>query len=182
MAWFDGVPFTPHVLEMVYDPGLKPHYGWLFPESPVRVNIGICLFADRLRGRSVRDIFQGFLETHFGKRLAGADQVGRWKGHPISTTASVSHTAPPGVLKIGEANRLTNIATGEGISYTLESGLLAIRAIRTGESGGWDAPGIAGLICGVSCGCKPDDGNQGDEEIMTGPIDTEVEAQAVHYQ
>ncbi|NOZ02445.1 MAG: NAD(P)/FAD-dependent oxidoreductase, partial [Deltaproteobacteria bacterium] len=137
MTWFEHVPFTPHILEMVYDPAFSPHYGWLFPESPHRVNIGICLFATRLQGRSIRDVFQEFLDKHYGKRLADASQIGRWRGHPISTTVAIDQEAPPGVLIAGEANRLTNIATGEGISYALDSGLLAAHAIRNGDENGW---------------------------------------------
>ncbi len=138
MAWFDGVPFTPGILEMVYDPVLLPHYGWLFPESETRVNVGVCLFAENLGRRSIRDVFGTFLEKHYGGRLAGAAQVGPWRGHPISPTVAVEHEAPPGVLVAGEANRLTNIATGEGIAYAIESGVLAARAIAEGDRAGWE--------------------------------------------
>lgn len=129
MAWFADVSFTPNVLEMVYDPALVPHYGWLFPEGEHRVNIGICIAAAKLGRRSIRDIFGQFLSRHFSARLAAAKPLGPWRGHPISTTSQVQHDAPPGALVIGEANRLTNAATGEGICYALDSGRLAARAI-----------------------------------------------------
>ena len=139
MAWFDQVPFKPNILEMVYDPVLLPHYGWLFPESNTRVNIGICMEAALLGGRSIRDVFAGFLARHFAERLIHAKQIGKWKGHPICPVVSVEHNAPPGLLLAGEANRLVNIATAEGISYAMMSGVLAVRTIRTGEQIGLNA-------------------------------------------
>jgi geranylgeranyl reductase family protein len=139
MAWYVGVPFTPGILEMVYDPDLAPHYGWLFPESAERVNIGICIAADRLEGRSVRRLFETFLDRHYRDRLAEARQDGPFRGHRISTTVGIEHNAPPGVLLAGEANRLTNVATGEGISYAIQSGFLAAQSIATGKHRRWDA-------------------------------------------
>ena len=136
LSRFEGVPFEPHVLEMIYDPELLPHYGWLFPEGPGRVNIGICLFEETRRRRSLRDVFLRFLDRHFGKRLAGARQEGRLMGHPISTCTSVEHHAAEGVFVAGEALRLTNMATGEGISHAIWSGALAARAVREAETVG----------------------------------------------
>lgn len=143
MAWFDQVPFEPNILEMVYDPELLPHYGWLFPESQTRVNIGICMEADLLGDRSIRNVFAGFLDRHFAQRLSHATQIGKWKGHPICPIASVEHNAPPGLLLVGEANRLVNVATAEGISYAMMSGVLAVGAIRIGEQIGMNTDQVA---------------------------------------
>src|SRR5262249_45843140 len=41
MGWWEGVPFRSGHVEMLFDPDLAPYYGWLFPESDTRVNIGI---------------------------------------------------------------------------------------------------------------------------------------------
>jgi menaquinone-9 beta-reductase len=129
MAWFEGMRLSPRTLEMVFDPEILPHYGWLFPESDTRANIGICVESSRLGGRSVRDLFARFLERYFGPRIRGAEPVGAWRGHPISTTAWIEHHARPGTLLLGEAARLVSSATGEGISYAIESGLLAARTL-----------------------------------------------------
>jgi len=75
---------------------------------------------------------RAFLEKFYGRRLAGSRQIGGLKSHPISTTLGIQHLAEPGVLLAGEANRLTNVATGEGISYAMASGRLAARAIGLG--------------------------------------------------
>lgn len=137
MAWFEGRFFEPGVLEMLFLPELAPHYGWLFPESDTRANLGICVEAGRRAGTPIRDLFARFLERHYARRLAGAAPIGAWRGHPIVPSAAVEHHALPGVLLAGEACRLVNVATGEGISYAMESGQLAAEAIcealRSGE-------------------------------------------------
>jgi geranylgeranyl reductase family protein len=138
MAWFEGRFFEPGVLELLFDPALAPHYGWLFPESDTRANLGVCIEAGRRAGTPIRDLLARFLDRHYGRRLAGAVQLGDRRGHPIVPSVRVEHHAAPGVLLAGEACRLVNAATGEGISYALESGRLAAEALtealRTGEA------------------------------------------------
>ena len=41
MGWWDNVPHRPDYVEMIFDRMVSPYYGWLFPESADRVNIGI---------------------------------------------------------------------------------------------------------------------------------------------
>jgi geranylgeranyl reductase family protein len=133
MGWWEGVPFRPHTLEMVYDRALLPLYGWLFPETPERVNIGICMEGQDEHGgktrRNVREVFARFLDDHYRDRLAGARPVGRWKGHPIVYTTWIAHCTTPGALYLGEAARVTHNATGEGISQAMQSGLYAAEAL-----------------------------------------------------
>jgi len=129
MAWFRGLVFTPHVLEMYFDAEIAPHYGWLFPESDTVANVGICLDAERLGRGSIRDVLARFLDRHFAARCASAEAIGRWRGFPISVSGEVRHCAPLGTLLAGEACRLVNSATGEGISYAVHSGALAAECV-----------------------------------------------------
>jgi geranylgeranyl reductase family protein len=138
MAWFRGIAFTPHVLEMYFDAETAPHYGWLFPESDTVANVGICLDAERLGPRSVRDVLSRFLDRHFAARCASAETIGRWRGFPISVTCEIRHHAPSGTLLAGEACRLANPATGEGISHAVHSGALAARCVDEALRGGTD--------------------------------------------
>lgn len=137
MGWWDDADFTPGQLEMIFDADVAPLYGWLFPEGPRRVNIGICIDTPRReeRQRTVRDVFARFLETHFARRLAGARQVGKFKGHPIVHSTWIRNCTAPGALYIGEAARITHNATGEGISQAMRSGLLAAETIGDVFSG-----------------------------------------------
>ena len=139
MGWWEGVPFEPHAVEMIFDRNLAPLYGWLFPEDEKRVNIGICMDGEDASGqkttRNVRAVFQRFLDDHFGPRLRGARQVGRLKGHPISYTTWIDHTHEPGLVQLGEAARITHNATGEGIYQAMQSGVYAAEAVAAALSG-----------------------------------------------
>jgi geranylgeranyl reductase family protein len=129
MGWWEGAPFTPGQLDMIFDADVAPLYGWLFPETADRVNIGICMEGQEEDGRkatrNVRQVFDRFLQKHYGSTLKNARQVGRLKGHPIVYTRWVDRCTVPGAFYIGESARLTNFATGEGISQAMASGVLA---------------------------------------------------------
>jgi flavin-dependent dehydrogenase len=113
----------------VFDPLVLPHYGWLFPESPGRVNIGIC-YREGGRRHNARQLFQSFLSKHYASRLRDAVQVGGWKGHPILYSYSIDGLHSPGRLVVGEAGRLTHPATGEGIYQGIRSGMMAAETLH----------------------------------------------------
>ena len=135
MGWWERFPFEPGTIEMVFDRELCPLYGWMFPETPERVNIGIVVDASRVGAAaalgSARDLFNRFLQRHYADRLRNALPVARWSGHPISYGTWTRHAAAPGMLHVGEAARLTNAATGEGIYQAMQSGLLAAEAVAS---------------------------------------------------
>jgi geranylgeranyl reductase family protein len=139
MGWWEGFPFDPGTMEMIFDKNLSPLYGWLFPETEARVNIGICIDGEGADGkkteRNVRDVFARFLDDNFRDRLAGARQIGKWKGHPISYTTWIRDCTGDGILFLGEAARITHNATGEGIYHAMQSGVFAADAIADVASG-----------------------------------------------
>ena len=137
MGWWEGVPFRAHHVEMVFDRMVTPGYGWLFPESETRVNIGIC-YEDPDRRRNGRRLFEAFLDKHYGRRLRGATQVGGFKGHPIAYAFRVGPLGSPGRLVVGEAGRMVHPATAEGISQGMRSGMLAAEALATVLAGRLD--------------------------------------------
>lgn len=128
MGWWEGVPFRPNHVEMVFDRMVAPCYGWLFPESDTRVNIGIC-YEDPQHTKNARKLFHDFLHKHYQARLTGAVQIGDWKGHPISYSYLVNRLHSPGRLVIGEAGRMTHPATAEGIYQGMRSGMIAAEAV-----------------------------------------------------
>jgi geranylgeranyl reductase family protein len=129
MGWWEGVAFRPHHVEMIFDELVSPYYGWLFPEGPELVNIGIC-YGDPQLSRNARQLFQSFLAKHFGDRLKPARQVGVWKGHPISFQARIARLTSAGRIVVGEAGRMTHPATAEGIYQGMRSGMLAADALH----------------------------------------------------
>ena len=129
MGWWEGVPFRPDHIEMIFDGDLSPYYGWLFPEGEDRVNIGICYEDDRME-RNARRMFDAFIDKHYRHRLAAARPVGGWKGHQISYDAGIGRLTSPGRIVVGEAGRMTHPATAEGIYQGMHSGMLAARALH----------------------------------------------------
>jgi flavin-dependent dehydrogenase len=130
MGWWECVPFRSHHVEMIFDKSIAPYYGWLFPESPGRVNIGIC-YEDPELARNARELFEDFLARHYRERLAAARQVGAWKGHPISYGPTITRLTSPGRIIVGEAGRMTHPATAEGIYQGMRSGMLAAQALHS---------------------------------------------------
>ena len=137
MGWWEGAPFRPHHVEMIFDRMVTPGYGWLFPESQTRVNIGIC-YEDPERRRNGRRLFETFLDKHYGRRLKGATPIGGFRGHPISYAFRVGLLGSPGRLVAGEAGRMVHPATAEGISQAMRSGILAADAIAAAIAGRLD--------------------------------------------
>jgi menaquinone-9 beta-reductase len=139
MGWWEGVETVPGQAEMIFDECVSPLYGWLFPESATRVNIGICIDGQTASGekteRNVREVFATFLDRHYRERLRGAQQIGRLKGHPIVYTTWISQNTAPGAIYLGEAARVTHNATGEGISHAMQSGLFAAETVASILSG-----------------------------------------------
>jgi menaquinone-9 beta-reductase len=147
MGWWEGADFVPGQLEMIFDRNVAPLYGWLFPETATRVNIGICIDghqpSDKTPKRNLRQIFADFLRDHYGGRLKKARQIGKLQGHPIVYTTWIESCTAPGALYVGEAARVTNNATGEGISQAMQSGWFAAEAVaevlsgQTSETDAW---------------------------------------------
>jgi len=128
MGWWEGVPFRPHCVEMLWDDLVLPCYGWLFPESDTRVNIGIT-YDDDANEKNARELFARFLDRHYRERLAEARPLGAWRGFPIVYRYRPRRLSSPGRLVAGEAGRLTHPATGEGISQGMDSAVFAAEAI-----------------------------------------------------
>jgi menaquinone-9 beta-reductase len=147
MGWWEGANLPTKRLDMIFDRNLSPLYGWMFPETPVRVNIGICVDAQDAHGRPTRNdlrgLFERFLDDHYREVLRGARRLGKLKGHPIVFTTWVTRCTEPGALWVGEAARVTHNATGEGISQAMQSGLFAAEAVsavvigRQSEPSAW---------------------------------------------
>lgn len=135
MGWYEGVKETSDVVELFFDRELKPHYGWVFPESAERVNIGICYFPRP--GSNARELFQSFLERRLGSRLNGAQAIDQWIGHPVNVSSAPRGLTAPGVIRAGEAGWLADFATAEGIYHALVSGHIAGEHVVRQAEGSW---------------------------------------------
>lgn len=124
MGWYEGVEGTSDAVELYFDAVVKPYYGWVFPESDQRVNIGIC-YAPTPDGPNARQRFEAFLANRLARRLQHANCLDGPVGHPIATSRRPTALVQPGVLVAGEAGHLVDPATAEGIHHALTSGCIA---------------------------------------------------------
>lgn len=128
MGWWDNAEFRPHHVEMIFDRMIEPYYGWLFPESETRVNIGIT-YEDPPDGKkNARKLFKRFLDKYYADALANATQVGALKGHPVVWSYKIDKLTAPGRIAIGETGLMTHPATAEGIYQGMKSGMLGAEA------------------------------------------------------
>ncbi|MFW5769172.1 MAG: hypothetical protein ACOCYA_03855, partial [Spirochaetota bacterium] len=104
---------------------VAPHYLWIFPENANRINVGTAVLYRHLEARKIMELFDEILHESLGDRLAGATETDRRRSFPITGSRFVRIPERPGLLCIGEAARLVNLFTGEGIPYALESGRTA---------------------------------------------------------
>jgi len=130
MGWWSDVPFRPNHVEMIFDARLRPYYGWLFPEGPDKVNIGIT-YEDTPGApkHNARELFQAFLDTHYRARLADAHAIKGWKGHPVVWSYTPEKLTRKGAVVVGESGLMTHPATAEGIYQAMRSGMFAAEAI-----------------------------------------------------
>lgn len=124
MGWYTGVAGVRDAVELYFDPAILPHYGWVFPESADRVNIGIC-YIPRPKGLNARERFETFLDRRLSDRMRSATRIGKLVGHPVATGHQPTALSRQGTLVAGEAGHLVDPSTAEGIYYALASGLLA---------------------------------------------------------
>lgn len=130
MGWWTNFEFRPNWMEMIYDQDLLPYYGWLFPEAPDRVNIGIT-FENPGGKRNAREVFAKFLDKYYADRVPKAEPIGKLQGHPIVWNYRVPPLWSPGRVVVGEAGRMVHPATGEGLSYAAKSGMYAAEALTS---------------------------------------------------
>jgi flavin-dependent dehydrogenase len=136
MAWYEGMEGCSDVVELFFDRELRPHYGWVFPETSRRVNIGLC-FLPTATQLNAREHFQAFLDRRLSHRLRRSEQLGKWIGHPVNVSAMPKKLIAPGVLRAGEAGWLADFATAEGIYHALVSGHTAGTHLAALAAGGW---------------------------------------------
>ena len=117
-------------LPLLSDGRLLSGYGWVFPNGPCSVTIGVGVF----RTRAATALSLRTLVEHFIRERAAVDR--RFANVALSAPIESSAIAVgpviaprPGFLPAGDLAGLANPFTGEGIAAALESGELAARAI-----------------------------------------------------
>lgn len=132
MGWWKGANL-PAPDQGIFDWSRKldGYYAWAFPEPGGVVNIGLTIEESSPHGHGIRGLFQDILDEDFADVLAGADQLGKWKGHPATVTTRISgELVESHCMWVGEAARLVCPGTVEGIGFALLSGRIAAGLIE----------------------------------------------------
>jgi flavin-dependent dehydrogenase len=117
-----------------------PGYFWIFPLGGGRANVGVSILAYVLKRRGLR--LKDLLETcvrhpRFRDRFTNARRTGSTKGWGLPLGSRPRQMAGDGWMLIGDAARLIDPFTGEGIGNAMVSGesaaRVAVEAHRSGD-------------------------------------------------
>jgi menaquinone-9 beta-reductase len=117
-------------LPLFYEGGLLAGYGWVFPVSEHRANIGVAYYEPppgrpKARIRDVLDSFLGDLKQRSAERIGDLSDPSEPIGAPIATQFSAERCELGNLIFTGEAARAADGLNGEGISFALQSGEFA---------------------------------------------------------
>lgn len=135
-AYYEGIALPHESVQCRFDGVPLPGYGWVFPLSTTRANVGAGIFRAGLAARwmpsTAQAVFKRFVQTPaLQDILAHAKLDGPVKGYPIRINFSTAQTYADRILLVGEAAGLVNPVTGEGIDYALESARMAAEHVTT---------------------------------------------------
>ena len=121
-----------------FEPDLLPAYAWSFPLGGGRVNLGLGIVRrPGWRAGGMAALWSGLVRRpHIREVLGPARADGTVRAWPIPASPDPSLLGGGGgrVLFIGDAARVADPMTGEGIGQAIESGRAAARAILTGRA------------------------------------------------
>ena len=132
-----------HRLYVWFEPDLLPGYAWSFPLPDGRVNLGFGVLRDGSRtGKSMNADWAGLIDRPHIRAAVGPavvleDRVTAW---PIPAGVDKAVLSSGRVLFVGDAARVTDVMTGEGIGQAVLTGRLAAEAIVAG--GALDPAGV----------------------------------------
>jgi len=128
-AYFTGLRGIGPYLEIHFDPGLVPGYGWVFPTGPESANIGYGMRQDFLRKKGIplRRLFEAFLETNPSvlRCLEKGKRVSPPRGAVIPFRKARLPVAHGPLLLTGDAAGFADPLSGEGIGTAMQSGWIA---------------------------------------------------------
>ncbi len=140
-GYLDGFEAMPHTVEFHFGARFAPGYAWVFPMGDASANVGVIVRTDRFkkRGIALETLLHEFVAgDELRKRGARKDalrDVATWQV-PLAAPGA-TQIAFDGAVIIGDAARLVDALTGEGIHNAVVSGRLAgetvVRALEQGD-------------------------------------------------
>jgi flavin-dependent dehydrogenase len=129
-GYYEDVEGLSDTVEFYFDEKVLPGYYWIFPTSATTANIGCGTFQHIIEERQI-DLYE--LMNHFftnhpvaQKKLHRAKLCGNLSGGKIPLAVDYENSrVRDGFLMTGDAGSFTDPITAEGISYALNSGIMA---------------------------------------------------------
>jgi len=135
-----GASAWPGETEVYFNENLFPGYGWVFPATGGRVNLGIGLL-DETRRRlrvNIPALFGQFVDglRRCHPSCTGLELSSKPIGGIVKTYGAAGPNHFAGGLLIGDAGGFVNPMTGDGITPGMESALLAARTVESALEAG----------------------------------------------
>jgi geranylgeranyl reductase family protein len=128
-GYVDGIETLGGAVEFHFAGPIAPGYGWIFPTGERSANVGVLVRTDlfKKRGRPLANLLEDFLATPDVRARLAPDHrlhdVATWQ-LPYAVPKAQRRTVA-GALLAGDAGRLVDALTGEGIHNAVVSGTIA---------------------------------------------------------
>jgi digeranylgeranylglycerophospholipid reductase len=115
------IDIDPGRIDLYYGSDKAPGgYAWVFPKGDGEANVGLCTVYDERRPLRPADCLDDFIRSRF----PGAHVLGAMAG-AVPISGRLSRLSAGGIVAIGDAGRLSDPLTGEGILNGMISGRIA---------------------------------------------------------
>lgn len=125
-------------IELHFLPEILPGYFWIFPLPNGRANVGVGIISDVLRKKKInlREQMMKAIENNptISHRFANATLENKIQGWGLPMGMKQTSISGDRYLLCGDAARLIDPFSGEGIGNALYSGMLAAEAIARSQS------------------------------------------------
>jgi len=128
-----NIPVKKNRIEFFVSPEMAPQgYIWIFPKGDNMANVGIGISGKANAKKSAHQYLEEFLETHMPEASCVTNIVGGVPASPL-----LDSFVADGLMIVGDAARVANPTTGEGIGPAISSGtragIVAALAIEKGD-------------------------------------------------
>jgi flavin-dependent dehydrogenase len=126
-------------LYVLFEADLLPGYAWVFPLPEGRANVGFgVLRRPGMSGKELNARWRELLERPSVRTVLGpdAEPEATHRAWPIPASFEYGALTDGRVLYIGDAANVVDPLTGEGIAQAIETALVAVDAIATGDPAG----------------------------------------------
>lgn len=147
-AYVEGIEIDGGEAAVWFDEDQYPGYGWMFPMSGGRANVGVGLVSETCERfdlspqQAFRDSIDRLRIRHPG--CAKARVVSKVLGGAVHMYGGIDRNHFDGGLLVGDAGSFVDPMTGEGITQGMESSLIAARTVLEAlERGRFEAADLA---------------------------------------